>query len=246
MLKKSLITMFIGGALAALSVFPAFANTWVIDPSPYERTTNNEEWLKVEAMAELKQWTDARKDAIAALPTDAAKYDAIVSAVCDFLQYDGNYGPMFISYTFRDGKGVCADYATLTKSLCDAVGIPCKFVYGIVDHNEHEWVKVTLDGKEYYSDTNAVDIGWSDRKLSETLWAGYIEEYSDDNLEMSLKGCGMEISDKNDDLINTPAGYVLITNAKTGEKYYAAQADVDAWLDGLMTTAELDAKYGAN
>lgn len=245
MLKKSLVVMMMGGFISALTAFPVLASNWVIDPSTYELNTRDNEWLKAEALAEIKQWTDARKDAIAALPTDVDKYEAIVKAVCDFLEYDSKYAYPHISYTLRDGKGVCADYTILTKSLCDAVGIKCTLVFGNFANDAHDWVKVTLMGKEYYSDVTQVDAGMPAYKLSSVLWSDHIETRTSDKIEDALLVCGSDINDSIDSLLATPAGYVECITPD-GRPFYVTQADVDALSVNAITFAELMAKYGMN
>lgn len=186
MFRKSLLTLMLGGALAALSVLPAFANTWVIDPTPYENETSNKEWLQAEAMAELHQWANARKADMLAISGDVARYTAITDSVCDFLQYDIAYMQSSMSSVLDNGKGVCSDYTALTKALCDAVGIPCKVVTGISGTTKHAWVEVTLNGVNYYSDPTQVDAGRDGYELSTNLWEGYIVGAEFDDLRGAL------------------------------------------------------------
>lgn len=245
MLKKSLVVMMMGGFISALTAFPVLASNWVIDPSTYELNTRDNEWLKAEALAEIKQWTDARKDAIATLPTDVDKYEAIVKAVCDFLEYDSKYAYPHISYTLRDGKGVCADYTILTKSLCDAVGIKCTLVFGNFANDAHDWVKVTLLGQEYYSDVTQVDAGMPAYKLSSVLWSDHIETRTSDNIEDALLVCGSDINDGIDSLLAAPVGTVMC-KTPAGKIFYISQDDSDALDNNSTTFAELMAKYGMN
>lgn len=245
MLKKSLVVMMMGGFISALTAFPVLANTWLVDPTTYKHATTDEEWLKAEALAELKQWTDARKDAILALPDDAQRYDAIVNAVCDFLEYDAKYTYPFISYTLRDGKGVCGDYTVLTKSLCDAVGIPCDIVFGNYLNASHSWNKVTLMGKTYYSDVTSVEAGLPAYKLSSVLWSDHEERAVSNDIWAGINTCGRDISEDVETSLATPAGTVMFTSP-SGTVFYVSQEDTDAFNAGTLSPQELGAKYGVN
>lgn len=243
MLKKSLVVMMMGGFISALTAFPVLANNWVIDPSAYEHTTANEEWLKAEALAELKQWTDARKDAILALPDEAQRYDAIVKAVCDFLEYDLKYTQPFISYTLRDGKGVCGDYTVLTKALCDAVGIKCEIVGGEYLNDSHGWNKVTIMGKEYYSDLTTVDAGLPAYKLSSQLWSDHIEEVITSDIWYGIQQCGRSVDAWTEASLSAQVGTVAC-KSPSGTIFYVTEADLAAMERNEITPQELFEKYG--
>ncbi|MEQ2428940.1 transglutaminase-like domain-containing protein [Enterocloster hominis (ex Hitch et al. 2024)] len=244
MLKRNLLISMLGTALSMAMVFPSVAgSTWIIDPTPYEYTTGNEEWLKAEALAEIKVWVDARKDAILALPDDMSKYDAIVEQVCSFLEYDLKYTQAYISYTMRDGKGTCGDYATLTKALCDAVGIPCVQEFGIYLNDSHAWNKVTLNGVEYHSDLTSVDAGFPQYKLSATLWADHEWQSESSDIWSSISSSGRELSTNTDASIAAPAGTVAC-KSPSGQTFYVSQQDADDFAEGRISPQELMAKYG--
>lgn len=245
-MKKTILMAMVCCTVSLSMAFPAFANTWLIDPTPYagphDSGTGVKEWRDAEAVAELKQWTDARKDAIVVLPDDMAKYDAVVKAVCDFLQGDINYTRVNLNYTLRDGKGVCADYATLTKALCDAVGIKCDLAYGVYLNDSHLWNKVTLSGKEYYSDVICVDAGMLAYKLSPTGWSDHLLEGTTDDIKMGFDqkwDTGKDV----DAILEAPAGMVPVTGTD-GSIYYIPQKDLDAAEHGSMSYEQLWEKYG--
>lgn len=244
-MSKKFFTIIVVCVLSMLSAVPAMAQEWLVDPNGYEHTTANEDWLYAEALAELKQWTDARKDAILALPDEAQRYDAIVKTVCDFLEYDIKYVQPYISYTLRDGKGVCADYTTLTKALCDAVGIKCDIVLGIFANDAHDWLKVTILGKEYYSDVTQVDAGMPAYKLSSVLWSDHTEENVVSDIRTAIFLGGRDIGEVADSAIAVPIGYVECVT-KDGRVYYITEEDAAAEERGELTLAQIHAKYGIN
>lgn len=64
--------------------------------------------------------------------------------------------------SFKLQKGVCQDYAQVMLSICRAVGIPCRYVTGLLmgEGETHAWVEVESGGKWYGLDpTNNVEVG---------------------------------------------------------------------------------------
>lgn len=73
--------------------------------------------------------------------------------------YPLKYDRIFTAYgCLIDKKCVCAGYATAYKCVLDYLGIDCVCVCG----GNHEWNRITIDGRKYY-----VDITWDDWDLSE-------------------------------------------------------------------------------
>lgn len=75
-----------------------------------------------------------------------------------------------VSKTLKSRKGVCQQYSTVFQSLCEGVGIQCKFIGGYGKANpkksglggKHAWNAVYLDGNWYLVDA--------------TFSAGYVDE----------------------------------------------------------------------
>lgn len=96
----------------------------------------------------------------------------------DKTNYDYSYAD--ISYTVKgilyNKKAVCAGYAKFFKSVCDNLGISCKYISGTVDNGEnvgsHAWNRVKIGNTWYYIDTcwNAC-LKSNAYYLSETLWS---------------------------------------------------------------------------
>lgn len=154
---------------------------WIIDPStpgyklvqPY----GTSDWWQAEAVEQAKKWAEDHKGNIASIAGERARYEAVAKEVCDFLTYDEthNYANAHIAYTIRDGKGVCSDYTTLGKALCDITGVTAKVSAGAAGGLGHDMLKVTLDGVEYYSDLSSHDL-YGTALLSVSKPSSYIED----------------------------------------------------------------------
>lgn len=179
-------TVVAGGASASAQEASATQNessdgiNWIIPREGYKTWEHDGHvWWKAEAVAQAQKWAEDNKGDIPSIADERARYEAVASKVCDFLTYDDtlNYGHVHIAYSIRDGKGVCSDYVTLAKALCDIVGIDAKVSSGanMSAGLGHDMLKVTLNGKEYYSDLSAHDA-YGTAVLSESAPNWYKED----------------------------------------------------------------------
>ena len=63
--------------------------------------------------------------------------------------------------SFALGKGVCQDYSQSMLSICRSLGIPCRYVTGLLmgEGETHAWTEIYSDGKWYGLDpTNDVEV----------------------------------------------------------------------------------------
>lgn len=147
------------------------------------KTYGTTQWWKAESAEQAKKWAEDHKGSIAEIADEKARYEAVAKEVCDFLTYDDMYFDPHIAYTIRDGRGVCADYTTLGKALCDGVGITADISVGYVSGAilRHDMLKVTLNEQTYYSDLSNYDVG-SASMLSTSPYSYYTEDQVEHNL----------------------------------------------------------------
>ena len=111
----------------------------------------------------------------AGLYNGMSEKDAVIKIgnwIKNHMIYDDNYHSAQSSYRgFKDGRGVCATYATMFKAMCDAANIKCEVVHGTAK-GPHAWNKVKIGGTWYWSDITWYDTDGGDDKylLSSTLW----------------------------------------------------------------------------
>ena len=101
----------------------------------------------------------------AGITNGMSKYEKAVrvnNAVCAALTYGGQ-GEIHADGIYAiqgGGVGVCAHYADLYQTLCQAVGIDCQIISGMADGaytGSHAWNVMSINGTEYFVDTT-----WND------------------------------------------------------------------------------------
>lgn len=147
----------------SLTSFAAEEPTWIVpkglSAGEYQSTYGTSTWYVAEGVADCRAWAEANKGDIVGIQDEMARYTAIVNKVCGFLTYDINYKNPHIAYTIRDKKGVCSDYTALTLALCEKCNIKAVMSEGSLNGVEHNMVKVTINGSEYYSDPTNYESG---------------------------------------------------------------------------------------
>ena len=184
------------------------------------------DWANAEAIAQVRRWAEENKGDIPSIADEKARYEAIVTKVCDFLTYDTAYMDPHVAYTLRDGKGVCSDYTALTKALCDICGIQAKVSVGTMYGLNHDMLKVTINGREYYSDPIGYDSG-AYAMLMDCAPAEYEDRGIAECDAAILTGDGV---DGNLSVLNIEAmkrGEVVLCR-KNGIVYYSSQEDAAA------------------
>ena len=225
---------------------------WIVDadktPTDLKAQYGTDTWWEAEGLEQARKWANDNKGDIENIADEKERYTAIVNKVCDFLSYDTNYVRPHIVYTLRDGKGVCADYTSLTKALCDATNIKAQVSNGIAYGDSHDMLKVALDGYEYYSDPTGVDSGACDVLMSDVP-NYYTEQTIHSDLLRATVVTGHSVSQDSDAVkrINAPEGTECFSTAD-GD-FYVTKADADAFgksiASGDYTVArEICAKYG--
>lgn len=225
-------------------VFPAFAGEWLVDPNTYSNGLKNPDWADAENKADILAWADVRKDEFLIIEDETERYNAIATYICDYLTYDAMYGQFIIHYVLREGRGLCADYAALSKALCEATDIKNTVVTGWTNLGPHAWNKVTLNGAEYYSDLTQLDSGHPQCLLSEEIWDGYKHEVLYENVDWFTNFNGNAAGEFAEVMIHCPEGYHVITSWVNGnEEYqYGSEADGDACWNGEITHEEHNAR----
>lgn len=179
---------------------------WILNPDTYKDSEHDgHSWWQMEGVEQARKWANDNKGDIESIADEKERYTAIVNKVCDFLTYDLNYVQPHIAYTIRDGKGVCSDYTSLTKALCDANDIYAQVSEGVAYGDTHDMLKVTISGHEYYSDPTGVDSGACDILMDSTP-SYYTEQTIHDDLLSATAGTGYSVSQNSDDVkgINAP------------------------------------------
>lgn len=117
----------------------------------------------------------------AGITNEMPKYDkavAINNYICSVFTYDMGRGTR-IPYADglialqMGGSAVCAEYSDLYQTMCQAVGIECEVVEGLIGNVAHGWNAVYIDGKEYFVDSTWNDTGdgpMDEYLMSETNW----------------------------------------------------------------------------
>lgn len=92
----------------------------------------------------------------ASCKTEGEAFDAIVKWVAKYMKYDSDkerelskskgYVPN-PDRSFKERKGICFDYASMTAAMLRSVSIPCKVVTGYINGSTyHSWVLAHVDG----------------------------------------------------------------------------------------------------
>lgn len=229
----------------SLTSFAAEEPNWIVpkglSAGEYNNMYDTTQWWQAEAVAQCRAWAEANKGDIVGIQDEMARYTAIVNKVCGFLTYDINYKNPHIAYTIRDGKGVCGDYTALTLALCEKCNIKAVLSTGALNGVEHDMLKVTINGAEYYSDPTNYDSG-AVGILGMT--PGYVEFSCEGGLVLANGSTGADTNFKEiEALINTPAGYVK-TADRSGNVVYMKESDVKQAEEGIISWQQLMAMYG--
>lgn len=229
----------------SLTSFAAEEPTWIVPKdTPHNvlsQTYGTDMWWQAEAVADCRAWAEANKGDIVGIQDEMARYTAIVNKVCGFLTYDISYKDPHIAYTIRDGKGVCGDYTALTLALCEKCNIKAELSTGALNGVEHDMLKVTINGAQYYSDPTNYDSGVVG-VLGMT--PGYVEFSCGGGLVLANGSTGANTNFKEIEAsINTPAGYVK-TADRSGNVVYMKESDVKQAEDGVISWQQLMAMYG--
>lgn len=247
-MKKRIIITALSVMLASSSIIPAYAAEpmkWNIDPNTYNaKEYGGINWMLAESLAATKVWAEGYREQLAAITADMDKFEAIVKIVCDTITYDESYATLVDNYTYRDGKGVCEDYARSVMALCQVAGIPCTYETGYAYGYAHGWNKVTLSGVDYYSDITSYDkLGDTALKLSATLWSDH--EYRSSITEMDINTVANSFNTTYTDGGNMPdpGSNLKKMIGKSGKVVYVTKEDSEAFANNTITAAELIAKY---
>lgn len=229
----------------SLTSFAAEEPNWIVpkglSAGEYNSMYDTTQWWQAEAVAQCRAWAEANKGDIVGIQDEMARYTAIVNKVCGFLTYDINYKNPHIAYTIRDGKGVCSDYTALTLALCEKCNIKAVLSTGALNGVEHNMVKVTINGAQYYSDPTNYDSG-AVGVLGMT--PGYVEFSCEGGLVSANGSTGADTNFKEIEAsLNTPAGYVK-TADRSGNVVYMKESDVKQAEDGVISWQQLMAMYG--
>lgn len=238
MRKQILVVM--ASFMMMSSAFPTYAATasttqnessdginWIIPREGYKTWEHDGQvWEISEADAQVKRWAEDNKGAIPTIVDEKARYEAIVTKVCDFLTYDDTYEKPHVAYTLRDGKGVCADYTALTKALCDICGIQAKVSVGTMYGLNHDMLRVTINGHEYYSDPTGYDSG-AYSMLMDSAPAEYEDRGTIEGNGSDLTGVDTEGTDYVNEIEANKRGESIIGRAN-GVTYYGSIEDAIA------------------
>lgn len=247
-MKKRIIITALSVMLASSSIIPAYAAEpmkWNIDPNTYNaKEYGGLNWMLAESLAATKVWAEGYREQLTVITADRDKFEAIVKIVCDTITYDESYATLVDNYTYRDGKGVCEDYARSIMALCQVAGIPCTYETGYAYGYAHGWNKVTLSGVDYYSDITSYDkLGDTAFKLSATLWSDH--EYRSSITEMDFNTVANSFNTTYTDggNIPDPGSNLKKMIGKSGKVVYVTKEDSEAFANNTITAAELIAKY---
>lgn len=247
-MKKRIIITALSVMLASSSIIPAYAAEpmkWNIDPNTYNaKEYGGINWMLAESLAATKVWAEGYREQLTVITADMDKFEAIVKIVCDTITYDKSYATLVDNYTYRDGKGVCEDYARSIMALCQVAGIPCTYETGYAYGYAHGWNKVTLSGVDYYSDITSYDkLGDTAFKLSATLWSDH--EYRSSITEMDANTVDNSFNTTYTDGGNMPdPGSNLVKMiGRSGKTVFISKEDGDALDNNTITVDELIAKY---
>lgn len=237
----------------SLTSFAAEEPTWLVpkDTPSYVLNQNygTMQWWQAESVEQARAWAEANKGDIIGIQDEQARYTAIANKVCNFLTYDLNYLWPHIAYTIRDGRGVCADYTSLGKALCDACNIKAQISIGADQSQgaEHSMLVVTINGKEWYSDLTRVENG--ETPLQNAPMPTYIESYRGDRLIDATNGTGGDVEGSDSVLgISAPEGMTLLCSSTSGD-YYCTIEDSKIVAEALqndddVTLHKIYDKYG--
>lgn len=247
-MKKRIIITALSVMLASSSIIPAYAAEpmkWNIDPNTYNaKEYGGINWMLAESLAATKVWAEGYREQLTVITADRDKFEAIVKIVCDTITYDESYATLVDNYTYRDGKGVCEDYARSIMALCQVAGIPCTYETGYAYGYAHGWNKVTLSGVDYYSDITSYDkLGDTAMKLSATLWSDHVYRSSITEMDVNTVANSFNTTYTDGGNMPDPGSNLKKMIGKSGKVVYVTKEDSEAFANNTITDAELVAKY---
>lgn len=247
-MKKRIIITALSVMLASSSIIPAYAAEpmkWNIDPNTYNvKEYGGIDWMAAESLAATKVWAEGYREQLTVITADRDKFEAIVKIVCDTITYDESYATLVDNYTYRDGKGVCEDYARSIMALCQVAGIPCTYETGYAYGYAHGWNKVTLSGVDYYSDITSYDTsGDTAMKLSATLWSDHKYRSSITEMDVNTVANSFNTTYTDGGNMPDPGSNLKKMIGRSGKVVYVTKEDSEAFANNTITVAELIAKY---
>lgn len=247
-MKKRIIITALSVMLASSSIIPAYAAEpmkWNIDPNTYNaKEYGGINWMLAESLAATKVWAEGYREQLTGLTTDMDKFDAIVKIVCDTITYDESYATLVDNYTYRDGKGVCEDYARSVMALCQVAGIPCTYETGYAYGYAHGWNKVTLNGTDYYSDITSYDkLGDASLKMSTTVWSDHVYRSSITEMDVNTVANSFNTTYTDGGNMPDPGSNLVKMIGRSGKTVFVSKEDGDALDNNAITVEELIAKY---
>lgn len=247
-MKKKIILTALSVMLASSSIIPAHAAEpmkWNIDPNTYNaKEYGGINWMLAESLAATKVWAEGYREQLTVITADRDKFEAIVKIVCDTITYDESYATLVDNYTYRDGKGVCEDYARSIMALCQVAGIPCTYETGYAYGYAHGWNKVTLSGVDYYSDITSYDkLGDTALKLSATLWSDHEYRSSITVMDVNTVANSFNTTYTDGGNMPDPGSNLVKMIGRSGKTVFISKEDSDALDNNTITVEELIAKY---
>ena len=121
-------------------------------------------------------------DSIAQLP-ELEKVRQINDFLCAHITYRSTVTFSGNDFWTDVAYGVCEEYADVFQYMCWRAGLPCLYISGITDTNNHAWNEVYADGKWLFYDGNLSDIRQS-IALGEEAKAGHA--YTDRSPRMTM------------------------------------------------------------
>ena len=247
-MKKRIIITALSVMLASSSIIPAYAAEpmkWNIDPNTYNPEDHGGiNWMLAESLVATEVWAEEHREQLTGLTTDMDKFDAIVKIVCDTITYDETYATLVDNYTYRDGKGVCEDYARSVMALCQVAGIPCTYETGYAYGYAHGWNKVTLNGTDYYSDITSYDkLGDASLKMSTTVWSDHVYRSSITEMDVNTVANSFNTTYTDGGNMPDPGSNLVKMIGRSGKTVFISKEDGDALDNNTITVEELIAKY---
>lgn len=247
-MKKKIIITALSVMLASSSIIPTHAAEpmkWNIDPNTYNaKEYGGINWMLAESLAATKVWAEGYREQLTVITADRDKFEAIVKIVCDTITYDESYAALVDNYTYRDGKGVCEDYARSIMALCQVAGIPCTYETGYAYGYAHGWNKVTLSGVDYYSDITSYDkLGDTALKLSATLWSDHEYRSSITVMDVNTVANSFNTTYTDGGNMPDPGSNLVKMIGRSGKTVFISKEDGDALDNNTITVEELIAKY---
>lgn len=247
-MKKKIIITALSLMIASSTIIPAYAAEpmkWHIDPNTYNaKEYGGINWMLAESLEATRIWAEGYRAQLESIPDNRDKFEAIVKIVCDTITYDESYATLVDDYTYRDGKGVCEDYARSIMALCQVAGIPCTYETGYAYGYAHGWNKVTLDGTPYYSDITSYDkLGDTSLKLSATLWDDHVYRSSITEMDVNTVANSFNTTYTDGGNMPDPGSDKVKLIGISGNDVYVDKADYDALINQQITIDDLIIKY---